>query len=531
MLNVNTLPALPGYDGYIAARVLDFFGSTTPWQRGLWCTGLVLTLKELLEASEAVRAGVLHEEAFRYLASQAVKLVGVDPGSGDKQQRKLIQKCLTNDLSFGGLDWLTVSKVTEDIESHYLERWAVALRDPSSRPRLETAARSIAAHLLDAGFNPEFLQRWWIYNIRRKGYDPIAKLVSAAHGLAREKPQAYKVLIVFAGIPQSRSAMPRGWVDAPSVSQWLRKNRFDVRGLNQDGGVWLEVNARDPWAAIESAMETVDRVAARVAVGTNSQLTPLSRAWIEGQTRHFKLGPRRRGVEVRALYLQDQIYSERVTGIVDAAIELLAPLASSSPSAAAAGGWAAIEALLSGPGDRGRVSAGDRMASLVACSFPRAELTPLSYRIQQLGDDLSARLRSCACNRDRAKLLAEAINSGEDMAFRGYSDAAAFERMQELVADPFRTLHAIEVEAADCFRRLYRHRNMVLHWGKTDAVALRASVRTAAPLVGAGMDRIAHAWFVERISPLELAARARLRLETTTSGTAFVDLLAPGDPT
>ena len=126
MQNVNALPALPGYDGYIAARVLDSFGPTTPWQRGLWCTGLVLTLKELLEASEAVRARVLHEEAFAYLAGQAVKLVGTDPGSGDKQQKKLIQKCLTKDLSFGGLDWLTVSKITEDIESHYLDRWALA---------------------------------------------------------------------------------------------------------------------------------------------------------------------------------------------------------------------------------------------------------------------------------------------------------------------------------------------------------------------------------------------------------------------
>ncbi|MBI3664670.1 MAG: hypothetical protein HY236_00335 [Acidobacteria bacterium] len=375
MLNVNALPALAGYDGYIAARVLDFFGPTTPWQRGLWCTGLVLTLKELLEASEAVRARVLHAEAFGYLAAQAVKLVGIDPGSGDKQQKKLIQKCLTKDLGFGGLDWLTVSKITEDIESHYLERWALALRDPTTRPYPEGDARSIAAHLLDAGFSSEFLRRWWLYKIRQKGHDPIAKLVAAAHGLAREKPQAYKVLIVFAGVPQSRSSMPPNWIDAPSVSQWLRNNGFKARGLSQDGGVWLGVNARDPWAAVQSAMEAVDRVAARVAVGTNSQLMPLSRAWIEGQKRHFQLGPRRRGVEVRALYLQDQIYSERVTGIVDAAIELLAPLASSSPSAAAAGGWAAIEALLSGPGDSERVSAGDRMASLVACSFPRAELT------------------------------------------------------------------------------------------------------------------------------------------------------------
>ena len=362
-------PPLPGNDGYIAARILDFFGLTTPWQRGLWCTGLVLTLKELLEASEAVRARVLHEEALRYLAAEAAKLAGIDPGSGDKQQKKLIQKCLTRDLSYGGLDWLTLSKITEDLERQYLERWTLALKDANSPLSPERAARLIAAHLLDAGFSSEFLQRWWTYNIRRKGHHPIAKLVAAAHGLAREEPQAYKVLIVFAGIPRSKSSMPGNWADARSVSQWLRTNEFDPRGLSQDGGVWLDVNARDPWAAVESAMEAVDRVAARVAVGTNSQLAPLPRAWIEGQKRPFQLGSRRRGVAVRALYLQDQLYTERVSGMVDAAIQLLAPLASSSPSAAAAGGWAAIEALLSGPGDRERVSAGDRMASMPCAAW------------------------------------------------------------------------------------------------------------------------------------------------------------------
>lgn len=40
---------------------------------------------------------------------------------------------------------------------------------------------------------------------------------------------------------------------------------------------------------------------------------------------------------------------------------------------------AGIEALLTGPGDEDRVSAADRMASLVACSFPRAELARGAY--------------------------------------------------------------------------------------------------------------------------------------------------------
>jgi hypothetical protein len=61
-------------------------------------------------------------------------------------------------------------------------------------------------------------------------------------------------------------------------------------------------------------------------------------------------------------------------------------------------------------------------------------------------------------------------------------------------------------------RRLYRQRNIVLHGGSTQAVGLDATLRTAAPLVGAGLDRIAHAYLVDRILPLALAAKAELRL-------------------
>jgi hypothetical protein len=222
------------------------------------------------------------------------------------------------------------------------------------------------------------------------------------------------------------------------------------------------------------------------------------------------------------------LYAETTSSNVDAAIELLASLTASLPGAAVAGGWAAIEALLTAPGDQERALAGDRMASLVACSYPRAELTHLSYRVQEeVGGEVGNRLASSNCNRDRASLLACMIQSNEPIMLSGASDAAALARIRDLLASPGGALKDIQAHAAAAFRRLYRQRNMVLHWGRIDAVALRASLRTAAPLVGAGMDRIAHAWFVKRTSPLELVARARIRLETLESrdASACVDLL------
>jgi hypothetical protein len=55
---------------------------------------------------------------------------------------------------------------------------------------------------------------------------------------------------------------------------------------------------------------------------------------------------------------------------------------------------------------------------------------------------------------------------------------------------------------------------MVLHWGKTNAVGIKSCLRAVAPLVGAGLDRVAHGSFTEKCAPLELAARAKIRLGT-----------------
>ncbi|MCC8598123.1 hypothetical protein LN475_15930, partial [Xanthomonas vesicatoria] len=80
---------------------------------------------------------------------------------------------------------------------------------------------------------------------------------------------------------------------------------------------------------------------------------------------------------------------------------------------------------------------------------------------------------------------------------------------------------------ADSFHRLYRQRNLILHGGRLDSVALTASLRTVAKLAGAGMDRITHGHYVQGLSPLELVARANLSLALANINqpTDCVDLL------
>jgi hypothetical protein len=164
------------------------------------------------------------------------------------------------------------------------------------------------------------------------------------------------------------------------------------------------------------------------------------------------------------------------------------------------------------------------------CSSPvpfRVELTRLSYAIPHHDPGISS-LNGILENRERCQMLLKMLEAGRvDLTALRPSDRAAASRMLELLRDPHRILEDIRGHATSAFRRLYRQRNFVLHWGKTDGVALRASLRTAAPLVGAGIDRIVHADYVDRLSPLQLVARAKTALATVGSpaGPACAELL------
>ena len=85
--------------------------------------------------------------------------------------------------------------------------------------------------------------------------------------------------------------------------------------------------------------------------------------------------------------------------------------------------------------------------------------------------------------------------------------------MTKILAAPKDAVEDVRALASDPLRRLYRHRNLVLHGGKTDAVGLRSILRVSAPLMGAAMDRIAHAWFGDGVEPRRrLAAIADLHI-------------------
>lgn len=198
---------------------------------------------------------------------------------------------------------------------------------------------------------------------------------------------------------------------------------------------------------------------------------------------------------------------------------------------AVSSGWAAIESMMIGRGEgQNRVNAADRLASIIACSFPRAELTKLAFRHMSNGTDkLAAQLARATTNRERANMVATHLNAGGTLTLPLLTDNAAATRMSKLIKESRKCLDEVRTHVTKALRRFYRQRNLVMHAGKIDTVTLKATLRTAAPLIGAGMDRIAHAVLNEGIDALDLAARANnaLGLVESRQGKPVTDLLEP----
>jgi hypothetical protein len=213
------------------------------------------------------------------------------------------------------------------------------------------------------------------------------------------------------------------------------------------------------------------------------------------------------------------MYATSSHDLLDDALEMAASLNAGPPASAVSGGWSAVESLLSQAADtsegrQGRVVAADRLAAIVTCSWPRAELTALSYRHSPAAPDaLSQHLDATRKNVERCQAVADGVAAGQALVTDKPGDTAAARRMAALLADPHGKLGDVRAVFELVLRRLYRHRNIVVHGGTTASVAMEATLRTAAPLVGAGLDRLVHAQLAAQIGPLELAARAANSLE------------------
>ena len=504
----------------VMARLLDYFGRRTDWQRRLWNPGTVTVLQETVEAVDLLHSGHLRERTVTGLAATAARRAGPDRGVGPPAVRsaltavlRSLQQAPANRVARHQLEHLLGS-----IEANYLGRWSDILAVEAGALSTEGASRILAGHLLGLGFSPDHLHRWATWLTANKPPPTLADLFSEAEEVARRRVQPWQVLVPFIALEQHGQQMPPEWLEPAEATKWMSQHTPEAN-VRHNGGLLVSVDARDPWSAVEEAGDLIESMAARVAVGMpgSPRFEPYSEVFVSGTAKKFPLARPRRQVDIHSLKRQNALFSATepaLAGRLRSAIDLVAPLETGTPGASVAGGWAALEAVLARPGTPNTEAAAD-LAVLVACSFPRAELTPLTYAYSsENNDQLSQALRHASSNLERCMILGTAFEHGASVQFQKPSDQAAVERVREILADPQAVVRRVSTYVEEALQRLYRQRNIVLHAGKTDSVAMSAVLRTAPPLVGAGLDRLVHdALATGRSDPLRLVARARTALE------------------
>jgi hypothetical protein len=502
-------------------RMLEQVETWTAWDRRAWEPGSILRLRELSEASAWVQEGVLSDGSLGWLRRSLEPLIGQDPGLGQGAVQNQLRTLLKDRLVHGSQAQRRLNHLIDFTSETYLDAWRAALTD--GRPiDVERASRFITGHILDAGYHAEHV-RLRTKALLRDGADPVA-IIDEYREMHAAPNKSFGGFVALLRVPEpDLLRRATNWIDQEEVARRLRSR--DVTGFRQVGGLHFTVPARDVRAATAVVAEMVDRLVSRTRFLRGKQTLQYHPRFFADDGTDYALVEARPEINVMALVKNGVLYSasltDRRSNAVDDALELASQLMDGPATVAAAGGWAALESLLVTGADNsrevGRAVAADRAAALVAASWPRAELTRMSYRAAASAD-CPARLKAGLDDAgdesiQRCEVLLDWLEARNPLGSLEPRDQAALSRLEALVANSKPVLNRVQSYLGCSLRRLYRQRNLVLHGGSIGPVALSSTIRTSGPLVGATLDRLSHAFELLGVDPLDAVARAECALK------------------
>ncbi len=520
----------------LAIRMRELCKPPTAWNRALWTVSSLTSLKEVLEAAKVRRDGILSDASLSNLQHTTSVLIGKDPGVGDDNVRKYLQRQLTGKsvITPGSLSAATIEQSIRAMESNYLLRWADHIDQGLPDAVIEQCARCVVSHLLNSGHSLTAVS----HCIRDAVLTPSSTVTRAGdlirelHSLASLPPANYQAVFPVVSAPDSGKTKSESWMRGGELVAWMKHNNVPPFQANErvGGAVTFTVTACDRPAAENMAATRFVALRDRAVLGARKPIESLGYFWLTGSTDRVSIIPPDRGVEVASIRRQDMIYSvDESNPRISRAISLLAELDHGPSSAAVTSGWAALESLSMGPAEDGdRIETAVRIAALVTASFVRAELTTLAFSYAKSNKDQTANeIKIATNNRERCAKIMRRLLAAPQPKFGRLEDEAGAKRIVQLLGDPVNTLKRINLYIEATFRRLYRLRNLVAHGGRTDSIVLEAGVRAVAPLVGAAVDRIHHSSTSEGLGPVELIARAqqRIGLLDATDKTELISLL------
>lgn len=510
------MPTKDSYSADVVTRTHELLHPRTKWSRALWDLGLVLSLTELDEAAAGVQIAALSNSALKSQAVVVRSKLHSDPGSGSAQERAALDDLLTQTISAGGANHGQLKLWTELIRKNYLARWHAAM-ESDQKPSRERAARAFASHMLDAGFHGNAVKNWLSAEVMGQEDFTASMMFERAQSLFEAAEKSFEFGALFAIAP-GLAPDAENFRSAQKMHSWLAANGSPAS--NQFGGLVFSVLARDEYSALSKANDVLERISARSHIGSKRRLEFADRLFMGGYPTAVKVD-RSRGAEMRSLERQSKVLLFDENREIDSALELASHLNTSAGAVAIAGGWSAIEFLLAAPGDEDKAITARRLANLVACAWPRAELTTIAARRTRQSrprDEMGQELFELQTNRERAERIRQSIESEVQLELRWSTDRLAARRVAKLLRSPHTQLNRIRSIAAGVFRQTYTQRNLALHGGQTDSHVMDAVLRVASPLIGAGIDRLVHARLVSGTMPVELAARAKFEIDR--AGTA-----------
>ncbi|MDF2994033.1 MAG: Integrase, catalytic region [Microbacterium sp.] len=502
----------------------------TAWHRGLWQPGTLVLLDEVAEAVQATWNGsIASDEAMKDVITVAESQLRRDPGVGDSSVRDKLGELLAALKPAGS----TRSKPTVEAQgtlaqtiaftdrcrTGYILRWKEHVDTEGISPvDVELSARLLVAHFFDEGFHRNHVHGWLtseLHDTRKE----LSTVLSRGREMLLQPTRRFDFCVGVVRAPQEvKESFGDRWLDSETYLELFKSaNNANGRATPRAGAGAVEwsVEARDPHAALYELLEWQQKLLDRVQLGYGTGGKVEFATEVIDKTANRLRTPLedRRAIRVAAiqrgrLFVGGGAASQQLDG----AIGLLSSQSGETRGASIASVWAAAEGLLGRPGGKG-VQVADRLADIVACSFPRAELGDLARRWSEEGvGDLAEKMKDQP-SADQAHLMAEQLMRAGDPGFRHSNDQAAVARYLQLASDPAAVLGRVRNYYSSAFRRLYYQRNFVMHAAKFDSVTLGVSARTAPYLVAAALDRIVNAQQGNTpISPLSLAARAENEL-------------------
>lgn len=486
-------------------------------------------LSEVREAVEATWSGAItSDEAMRDVVHGAMRQIARDPGLGTEEVRGQLTTLLKDLLPPGAskskptpalqqtLD--RVSAFLERCRTGYVLRWNEHIVNPGIEPEdVEMSARLIISHMLNEGFHRGHIHGW-LTNLPPDWKLP--RVMVRAREMLLEEPREFRFLVGVVRAPHEfAEAFEGDWQTGEEFVKAFRgaTSPKQVQAPRAGAGAikWT-YTARDPHAALAELSAWQQRISARAQLGFGSadriEFGPDVIDLDSKKIRSTRAEPR----SIRVPSIQrSRVYgmSSSYAPQLDGAIGLLASHSEVAAGPSIASVWAAAEGLLGRPGGKG-VEVADRLADIVTCSFPRAELGELA-RVW-VSEDMGSLAKGLAgsSSTEQVRGLSELLQTKGDPGFKRPADKAAVARYLQLTADPAAVLQRVRGYYSSVFRRLYYQRNFIMHAAKFDSVTLGVSSRTAPFLVAAALDRIVNAQQRDAsIGPLDLAARAENELK------------------